>query len=152
MRKTRESKGEEEEKENKQVRKWGRGCKTRREKTKNYPTVSPVGAVTARPSGQPGITLGPICTPWNSGEDSTCRTALVHHTHSTTYTGDKIKKKETHWIPHARPHSWVYQAGHEICSRHATRTKIQTNTKSCDLTCKPARLAFDWRARESNEL
>lgn len=69
-------------KEKRTVSEWG----TTEGSAKLSPTVSPVGAATARPSGQPGITLGPICTPWNSGEDGT--------THR--YTGDKLAHTETH--------------------------------------------------------
>ena len=85
--------------------------------------------MTARPSGQPGITLGPICTPWNSGEDSTCKPELTHNTHTHTRADTRATNStQTHrntCMPHAGCHSYISQAN--IKHRH-THTDTHTHT------------------------
>lgn len=112
------------------------------EERKLSPTVSPVGAVTARPSGQLGITLGPICTPWNSGEDSTWRPVLIHNTYSTRYTGDKPKHTETHvCLMHTVTHTFTRETSKHRHTQHRYKYKnaykhefIWPNTHASTLT------------------
>lgn len=72
---------------------------------------------TGWPSGQLGITLGPICMLRNSREDSTVCVGL----HSFTHTPPETQATNTQ-MPHARCHS-------DLPSEHQTQT--HTHTHKC---------------------